>query len=70
MVVSTHSVRGEVAETFVTEYDDADVYGGPDPGSVFHAWAARLLADGRVALPSGRSLSPSAVHHADPAPPE
>jgi hypothetical protein len=66
MVVSTHSVWDEVAETFVTEYDDAVVYGGPDPDSVLHEGAARLLANGWVALPSGRLLSPSAVHHVDP----
>lgn len=66
MVVSTESVRDELAEGIEREYEDVVVYGDGDAETVLHEGPIRLLANGWVELPSGRLLSPEAVHHVDP----
>lgn len=69
MVVSTDSALGDLLEHFVTEYDDAVVYADRAGETVLHEGSVRVLANGWVELPTGRLLSPDAVHHVDPQPP-
>ncbi len=66
MVVSTESVWSALADLFETEYDDVVVYGDREGETVLHEGAIRIRANGWVELPSGRLLSPEAVHHIDP----
>ena len=47
------------------EYENVVVYGDADPETVIHEGDVRLLANGWVELPTGRLLSPEAVHHID-----
>jgi hypothetical protein len=68
MVMSTEPAWGEVTDAFVTEFDDAVVYADVDSETVLHEGSVRILANGWVELPTGRMLSPSAVHHVDHTP--
>lgn len=54
-----------VREFFSTEYESAVVYADVDAETVLHEGPVRILANGWVELPTGRLLSPSAVHHVD-----
>ena len=65
MVVSSEPVWGELVEDFTREYQNAVVYADMDRETVLHEGAVRLLANGWVELPTGRLLSPDAVHHID-----
>jgi hypothetical protein len=65
MVVSSEPIWGELVEDFTREYQNAVVYAGMDRETVLHEGAVRLLANGWVELPTGRLLSPDAVHHID-----
>lgn len=69
MVISTKSpldlADGKLKDLFVKEYEDAVVYGDVDGETVLHEGAIRVLANGWVELPTGRLLSPKAVHHID-----
>lgn len=65
MVVSTEPAWGELSEHFATEYENAVVYADFEQETVLHEGAVRLLASGWVELPTGRLLSPDAVHHID-----
>lgn len=66
MVVSTRSIWDEfVQEYLVRSYSDATVYADPEQERVLHEGEVRLLGNGWVELPSGRLLSPGAVHHLD-----
>lgn len=53
------------ADEFVVEHPNAIVYGDIDKETVLHEGALRVLANGWVELPTGRLLSPEAVHHID-----
>lgn len=66
MVISTEPAWDKIDELFVTEYSDAVVYGDFEQEMVLHEGAVRVLANGWVAIPTGRLLSPEAVHHIDP----
>jgi len=70
MVISTSSVWDEIADDLmdgqVVEYEDATVYGDRAGETVLHEGAVRVLPNGWVAVPTGRLLSPDAVHHIDP----
>ena len=66
MVISTDSPWSEISDQFVTSYAAAIVYGDYEQESVLHEGQLRVLANGWVELPSGRLLSPEAVHHIDP----
>lgn len=68
MVVAPDSLWDVVTDRFETEHDDAVVYADAD-GTVLHEGAVRVRANGWVELPTGRLLSPSAVHHIDVHPP-
>jgi len=74
MVVSTESVWDQAVEDalqdFVREYDSAVVYADRAGETVLHEGPVRLLPNGWLAVPSGRLLSPEAVHHVDPVPEE
>ncbi|MDJ1432012.1 hypothetical protein [Halostagnicola sp. A-GB9-2] len=66
MVLSTESaVDFDLAEFLEQEYEDAVVYGDIDGETVLHEGRVRILANGWVKLPTGRLLSPEAVHHID-----
>ena len=65
MVISSRPVWGEAAEYVVREVDDAVVYGDREQERALHEGSLRLLANGWVELPTGRFLSPQAVHHID-----
>jgi hypothetical protein len=65
MVISPESLWETFAELFEEEYDDAVVYGGPGTETVLHEGPVRIRANGWVELPTGRLLSPTAVHHVD-----
>lgn len=65
MVVSTDSVWQYLTELFEQEYQDAIVYADFEQETVLHEGPIRILATGWVELPSGRLLSPDAVHHID-----
>ncbi len=62
MVVSKRSLW----DLFEDEYDEAVVYGDRAGDDVLHEGPVRIRASGWVKLPSGRLLSPEAVHHIDP----
>ena len=66
MVVSTTSVWDDLGESRVIEYEDATVYGDFEQDQVLHQGTIRVLPNSWVALPTGRLLSPEAVHHIDP----
>ncbi|ADQ69086.1 hypothetical protein C499_06125 [Halogeometricum borinquense DSM 11551] len=70
MVISTKSVWDEVAEELsdgtVIEYENATVYGDFEQEQILHEGNLRILPNSWVALPTGRLLSPEAVHHIDP----
>ena len=65
MVVSSEPVWGEAIENFIRERQDAIVYGDMDQESVLYEGEIRILANRWVELPTGRLLSPNAVHHID-----
>ncbi|PSP75732.1 hypothetical protein BRC81_15245 [Halobacteriales archaeon QS_1_68_20] len=66
MVVSTDSLWDELSDGFRREFDDAVVYADAEMETVLHEGPAVVLANGWIELPSGRLLSPDAVHHVDP----
>jgi hypothetical protein len=70
MVISDEPAWGDLADAFVQQYDEAVVYGDFEQERVLHEGAARVLANGWVELPTGRLLSPEAVHHIDSVPDE
>lgn len=65
VIAPAESVRTALSELLVDEYDDAVVYGGPDGETVLHEGAVSVRPSGWLELPTGRLLSPSAVHHVD-----
>lgn len=68
MVISTDPLWGEWDEAFFKTFDDAVVYGDYDQEQVLHEGTIRILVNGWVELPTGRMLSPTAIHHIDRAP--
>lgn len=62
MVISTES---PLEEHLQKDYDDVVVYADPDGTEILHEGSVRILATGWVELPTGRLLSPGAVHHID-----
>ena len=68
MVFSTDSLWDEVADSLVVGRTNAVVYADFDQDTVLHEGELRLHANGWVELPSGRLLSPAAIHHVDPLP--
>ncbi|GGN05194.1 hypothetical protein [Halarchaeum nitratireducens] len=67
-MVSPNSPLGPIRDAFEREYDDAVVYADRESEDVLHEGPVRIGANGWVELPSGRLISPSAVHHVDERP--
>lgn len=65
MVISTRSFWEPLVELFERRYDEAIIHGDADGETVLHSGPVRIRANGWVELPSGRLLSPEAVHHID-----
>ncbi|WP_254272379.1 hypothetical protein [Haloarcula marina] len=65
MVISDEPVWGDAVDNIVQESEDAVVYADMAQETVLHEGALRVLANGWVKLPTGRLLSPSAIHHID-----
>lgn len=65
MVITSEPAWGEAVDYFVQEYDDAVVYADMAGETVLHEGELHLLGNGWVQLPTGRLLSPDAVHHID-----
>lgn len=65
MVNSTSSVWDELPDFFVQNYQNVVVYADFEQETILHEGKIRLLANGWVELPTGRLLSPEAVHHID-----
>ncbi|EMA13946.1 hypothetical protein [Haloarcula marismortui] len=65
MVISTEPAWDDAVDQFVKDYENAIVYADIDQETVLHEGAVRVLANGWVELPTGRLLSPDAVHHID-----
>ena len=66
----TSSILDWGDDYFIKEYRNATVYGDRDAEDVLHEGEVRVLANGWVELPTGRLISPDAVHHVDPVPDE
>jgi hypothetical protein len=65
MVLSGWTTWHVLADLFERQYEDAVVYGDAAEESVLHEGEVRVCANGWVELPTGRLLSPEAVHHID-----
>lgn len=65
MVISTESAWGELADLFVQEFQNAIVYADYDQEVILHEGELRILGNGWIELPTGRLLSPEAIHHID-----
>lgn len=50
----------------VIKHKDATVYDDLEREQVLHQGSIRILPNSGIALPTGRLLSPEAVHHLDP----
>lgn len=65
MVVSPDSVWETLVDLFENQYRNAVVYADFEQETILYEGELRVLANGWVELPSGRLLSPEAVHHID-----
>ncbi|MFC7136700.1 hypothetical protein [Halobaculum litoreum] len=65
MAIPADVLREELSNIMSEEYDHAVVYGDFEQETILHEGAVRLLANGWIELPTGRLLSPDAVHHID-----
>jgi hypothetical protein len=65
MLAPAEAVADALRTVFEDRRDSVVVYADPDGETVIHEGPATFRATGWVELPSGRLLSPSAVHHVD-----
>ena len=65
MLAPAETVVDALRTVFEDRRDSAVVYADPDGETVLQEGPATLRANGWVELPSGRLLSPSALHHVD-----
>jgi hypothetical protein len=65
MLATAGAMADVFREFFEDDHERVVVYADPDGETVLHEGAATVRANGWVELPSGRLLSPSAVHHID-----
>ena len=70
MIAPAEHILDALSELFVDDYQSVVVYGDLDGEIVLHEGPATIRANGWVELPSGRLLSPEAVHHVDTYPGE
>lgn len=68
MILPVEPVRKTLAELFVEEYEQVVVYADAAEETVLHEGAATVRANGWIELPTGRLLSPAAVHHVETRP--
>jgi hypothetical protein len=61
----TSTVRDAFRDVFEHRYDEVVVYADREGETVLHEGAVRMRGDGWIELPTGRLLSPQAVHHVD-----
>lgn len=66
MILPAKRVVDALRELFEDSRESVVVYADADGETVLHEGAATVRANGWVELPSGRLLSPQAVHHVDP----
>lgn len=59
------ALRDAFREFFEHRYDDVVVYADRDSETVLYEGPIRMRGDGWLELPSGRLVSPDAVHHID-----
>ncbi|WP_248910796.1 hypothetical protein [Halocatena marina] len=59
------AIRDAFREIFEHQYDDVVVYGDRENDVVLHEGPVRMRGDGWLELPTGRLISPEAVHHID-----
>jgi len=65
MLAPADAVVDALRTVFEDRHDSIVVYADSDGETVLHEGPATVRANGWVELPSGRLLSPSAVHHID-----
>ena len=65
MLAPADAIVDALRTIFEDERDSVVVYADPDGETVLHEGPATVRANGWVELPSGRLLSPAAVHHID-----
>ncbi len=65
MLAPVETVRDAFRDLLEERHDAVIIYADPEGETVLHEGPARVRANGWVELPSGRLLSPSAVHHLD-----
>ena len=65
MVISPEPVWEQFADELVISYENATVYGDFAQERILHEGEIRILPNSWIALPTGRLLSPEAVHHID-----
>lgn len=72
MFAPADRLRSVLSELFEERYDRAVVYADADGETVLHEGRVCVRPSGWIELPTGRLLSPDAVHHVDvqPAPVE
>ncbi|WP_178915362.1 hypothetical protein [Natronomonas gomsonensis] len=69
MIAPAEAVREALLDVFEERYEGVVVYADADDGeTVLHEGSVRIKANGWLELPSGRLLSPEAVHHVDRVP--
>lgn len=68
MVITTDSVWDALADLFIADYRNATVYADYEQETILYEGALRILANGWIELPTGRLLSPEAIHHIDTEP--
>lgn len=59
------ALRDAFREFFEHEYEEVAVYADREGRTVLHEGPVRIRGDGWLELPTGRLLSPEAVHHVD-----
>jgi prophage tail gpP-like protein len=65
VLAPAETVVDALRTVFEDRRDSVVVYADPDGETVLHEGPATVRANGWIELPSGRLLSPSAVHHVD-----
>ena len=65
MVISPEPVWKELTDNLVQEHQNAIVYADFEQETILYEGELRILPNGWVELPTGRLLSPTAVHHID-----
>lgn len=59
------ALKDAFREFFEHEYDEVVLYADREGQTVLHEGSVRMRGDGWLELPTGRLLSPEAVHHID-----